>query len=173
MIIVQVAGRLGTDVETRVTPDGTKVSTLRLATNIRRGNRDETVWWRITLWGDRWDKMLPYLTKGSALIVVGEMQKAPEIYNNRDGQPQISLEIRADIVKFSPFGRTDGGDGQQAQGNQQGGYRAPAANQAPQQHQQQQQPSGYPQPYGQMPAESTVGTANQSFGNIPEEDLPF
>lgn len=106
MIIVQVAGHLGADAETRVTPDGQKVSSLRVATNVRRSGRDETVWWRVSLWGDRWEKMLQYLTKGAGVIVIGEMQK-PEIFQNRDGQSQVSLDIRADIVKFSPFGRTD------------------------------------------------------------------
>ncbi len=170
MIIVQIAGRLGADVETRVTAEGEKVHTLRLATNIRRNGRDETVWWRVSLWGDRWNKMLPYLTKGSALIVVGEMTRAPELFQNRDGQQQVSsLEVRADIVKFSPFGRgNDQGNENQGVGQQQqAGYRAPMGNSVAA-----QQPHHPQQPYG-APVESTVGTAPLSLGGIPDEDLPF
>ncbi|MDP1835680.1 MAG: single-stranded DNA-binding protein [Chlamydiales bacterium] len=168
MIIVEIAGHLGADVETRVTPDGQKVSTLRMATNVRRGGRDETVWWRVTLWGDRWDKMLQYLTKGTGLIIIGEMQK-PEIFQNRDGQSQISLDIRADIVKFSPFGRTDraGGEGQQ---QQQGSRQQGSFGGAPQQQQQSNQQVN---PYGRPPAETTAGMGSQSFGEVPDEDLPF
>ncbi len=112
MIIVQLAGRLGRDAETRFTPSGQKVTNLTLATNVRKGGKDETVWWRVTIWGDRYDKMLPYFKKGSALIVVGEMSK-PEIWTDKEGRPQVSLEITADIVRFSPFGNPDQRTGEQ------------------------------------------------------------
>lgn len=104
MNFIQIAGHLGADVETRFTPSGQKVTTLRVATNSRRNGKEETIWWRVTLWGDRFDKMLPYLKKGTAIIVVGEIQK-PEIYTDKMGQPQISLDITAEFIRFSPFGK--------------------------------------------------------------------
>lgn len=128
MSIIHIAGHLGADPETRVTPNGLKVTTLRVATNIRRGGKDETVWFRVTIWGDRYDKMLPYLKKGSAVMIVGRLDK-PEIYNDKEGRPQVSLNITADIVEFPPFGRPDGksgGEGGSSYGSspqsQQGGY---------------------------------------------------
>lgn len=106
MSTIHIAGHLGADPETRVTPSGQKVTTLRVATNIRRGGKDETVWFRVTMWGDRWDKMLPYLKKGSAVMVVGRLDK-PEIYNDKEGRPQVSLNVTAEMVEFPPFGRPD------------------------------------------------------------------
>lgn len=106
MQIIQIAGRLGRDVETRFTPSGQKVSTMTVAVNIRKAGKEETVWWRVTLWGDRFDKLMPYLTKGHAVIVVGEVGK-PEIWTDKDGRPQVSLEITGEIVRFSPFGNPD------------------------------------------------------------------
>jgi single-strand DNA-binding protein len=106
MIIVQIAGRLGRDAETRFTPSGQKVTTLTVATNVRKGGKDETVWWRVTIWGERYDKMMPYLKKGSAVVVVGEMNK-PEIWTDKEGRPQVSLELTAEIVRFSPFGNSE------------------------------------------------------------------
>lgn len=106
MIIVQVAGRLGKDAETRFTASGQKVTTLTLATNTRKGGKEETVWWRVTLWGDRFDKMVPHLKKGSALVAIGEMHK-PEIWTDREGRPQVSNEMTADILRFNPFGTSD------------------------------------------------------------------
>lgn len=106
MILVEVAGFLGADPEERFTANGKRVVSLRVAARVRQGGQDETVWWRVNLWGDRFDKMLPYLKKGSAVIVVGEMAK-PETYTAKDGSTQISLTLNAEIVKFSPFGRTD------------------------------------------------------------------
>ncbi len=106
MNVIEIAGRLGADPETRFTPSGQKVTTFRVATNSRRKGQDETTWWRITIWGDRFDRMMQYLKKGSAVIVYGTLQK-PEIWTNRDGEPQVSLEITAEMIKFSPFGRAD------------------------------------------------------------------
>ncbi len=101
---LQIAGHLGANPEERHTASGQKVITLRLATHSRKGGQDTTLWWRVTIWGDRFDKMIPYLKKGSPLIVIGEMTK-PEIYTDKEGKPQISLDIVADILRFSPFGR--------------------------------------------------------------------
>lgn len=103
MIVVQIAGRLGKDADSRFTTSGQKVTTMTVATNIRKAGKDETVWWRVTIWGDRYDKMMPYLKKGSAIIVVGEMNM-PNIWTDKEGRPQVNLELTAEIVRFSPFG---------------------------------------------------------------------
>jgi len=118
MIIIEIAGHLGADPEVRFTPGGQKVTTLRVATNTRKSGKDETVWWRVTIWGERFDKMMPYIKKGSALIVIGEMGK-PEIYTDKEGRPQVSLDLTAEMIRFSPFGKTERG-GQE--GSSQTGY---------------------------------------------------
>jgi single-strand DNA-binding protein len=110
MNILQVAGHLGADAETRFTQGGQKVTTLRIATNSKKQGKDETTWWRATIWGDRFDKMLPYLKKGASVIVMGELSK-PAIYNDKEGNPQVSLDITVDIIKFSPFGRSSSSEG--------------------------------------------------------------
>lgn len=117
MNFMQVAGHLGADPEERFTPSGQKVITLRLATQSRKAGKDETIWWKATIWGDRFDKMIPYLKKGSPLIVMGEMNK-PTIYNGKDGSPQISLEIVVSDMRFSPFGRSEKPAGQEGKGAQ-------------------------------------------------------
>lgn len=104
MNFIQIMGHLGADPETRFTPSGQKVTNLRVATNVRKGGKEETVWYKITIWGDRFDKMISYLKKGSAIIVVGELGK-PEIYQDREGRPQVSLEVTAEFIRFSPFGK--------------------------------------------------------------------
>lgn len=106
MNIITIAGRLGTDPEVRFTSNGQKVTTLRVATNSRKGNKDETIWWRVTVWGDHFDKMMSFLKKGSAVVIVGELSK-PEIFTDREGKSQISMNITASNIMFSPFGKTD------------------------------------------------------------------
>lgn len=104
MNLLTIAGNLGSDPEVRFTSSGQKVTTIRVAARSRRSGKDETIWWRVTIWGEHLDKMISFLKKGSSVIVVGEMSK-PEIFNDRDGQPQVSLNLTASNVMFSPFGR--------------------------------------------------------------------
>lgn len=116
MNFIFIAGHLGADPETRFTPSGQKVISIRLAVNVRKGGKEETIWYRVTIWGDRFEKMMPYLKKGSGILVSGELGK-PEIYTDRDGKQQISMEVTAENIRFSPFGRTEKGkeEGQQTQ----------------------------------------------------------
>ncbi len=107
MNFIHIAGHLGKDPETRFTQTGTKVTTLTVATNSRKGGQDVTIWWKVTIWGDQFEKMLPHMKKGSAVLVFGEMQK-PEIFTDREGKPQVSLDIRAVQIQFSPFGKPGG-----------------------------------------------------------------
>jgi single-strand DNA-binding protein len=170
MNILQIAGHLGADPETRFTPSGQKVTTLRVATNVRKGGKDETVWFRVTIWGDRFDKMLTYLKKGSAIIAVGELGK-PEIYTDKEGRPQISLEMTAEFIRFSPFGKTERSGQEQQQSVQ--------ANQGQQPYQGAGSPSFGEQSYGTQ----AQGSQNaRGYGNSQqnlqeefsdEERLPF
>lgn len=110
MNFTQIAGHLGADPETRFTQSGKKVTTLRVATRSRKGGQDITIWWRVTIWDEQFKNMMPYLKKGSAVFVFGEMHE-PEIYTNRDGKSQVSLEMTAVMLQFSPFGKPGGSPG--------------------------------------------------------------
>jgi len=105
---LMIAGHLGADPEVRFTSSGQKVTTLRVAARVRRGGKDETIWWRVSVWGEQFDKMIPYFKKGSPIMVFGELNK-PEIFTDRDGKPQISMSMTALNLSFSPFGRPDSG----------------------------------------------------------------
>ena len=109
MNFLHIAGHLGADPEIRFTSSGQKVTTLRVATRARKSgnnNDDNTIWWRVTVWGEQFDKMITYLKKGSAIMVIGEMNK-PEIFKDREGNAQISLTMTASNLMFSPFGKSD------------------------------------------------------------------
>ena len=104
---ITIAGHLGADPEVRFTSSGQKVTTLRVAARARRSGKDETIWWKVTIWGEQFDKIIPYFKKGSPIIVVGELNK-PEIFTDREGRPQVSMSITANNILFSPFGRPEG-----------------------------------------------------------------
>lgn len=114
MNFIHIAGHLGADPETRFTQSGKKVTTLRVATNSRKGGQDVTIWWRVTIWDEQFKNIMPYLKKGSAVMVFGEVQK-PEIFTDREGKPQISLDLTAIQIQFSPFGKPGGANPQAGQ----------------------------------------------------------
>lgn len=103
MNFVEIAGNLGADPEERFTPTGKRVVSLRVATKSRHKGKEVTIWWRVNIWSDRFDKMLPYLKKGSPIIILGELG-VPEVYTDKEGKPQVALTITAEIVRFNPFG---------------------------------------------------------------------
>jgi single-strand DNA-binding protein len=131
-----IAGHLGADPEVRFTSSGKKVTSLRVATRVRKGGKDDTIWWTVSVWGETFDKMIPYFKKGSPIIVVGDLNK-PEIFTDREGKPQVSMSLTAVSLMFSPFGRPD------AQGAHTGGSEV-TAGAAPQAEPQVVQGQGKP-----------------------------
>ena len=111
---ITIAGHLGADPEVRFTSTGKKVTTLRVATRTRKGAQDDTIWWKVTIWGEQFDKMIPYFKKGSPIIATGELNK-PEIFTDRDGKPQISMSLTAHHLSFSPFGKPDSSSSHQSE----------------------------------------------------------
>lgn len=99
-----IAGHLGSDPEVRFTSSGQKVTTMRVGA---RGRKGESIWWRVSVWGEQFDKMIAYLKKGSPIMIFGEISK-PDIYTDKEGKAQTSLHITATNLLFSPFGRPDG-----------------------------------------------------------------
>lgn len=158
MNLIHIAGHLGADPETRFTSSGKKVTTLRVATRTRVKGNDDTIWWRVTIWDDRFDKMLPHLKKGSGVIVVGELHK-PEMFNDREGKPQISMEITASYLQFSPFGKPSDGN-RNAPG-------ASASQESPY-----PQAGGAPNPYMSGPPQAQP-YMNGKMGETIDDEVPF
>lgn len=139
---ITIAGHLGADPEVRFTSSGKKVTTLRVAARARRSGKDETIWWKVSVWGEEFDKIMPYFKKGSPIIVVGELSK-PEIFTDREGRPQVSMNITAQNIMFSPFGRPDSpGSGDAATSHGQ----APHHEMAHAAHEMSSQGNGKPEP---------------------------
>lgn len=105
MTFTQIAGHIGKDAETRFTQDGKKVTSFSVATNKRKAGQEVTIWYRVTIWGDQFDNMIPYLKKGSAVIVIGDFEA--RLYTDKDNKPQISYELTARMINFSPFGKSE------------------------------------------------------------------
>ncbi len=116
---VILVGNLGRDPEMRYTPSGQAVTNLNVATNRKYTNSngesvEETVWFRVAVWGRQAEACHQYLRKGRQVLVEGRLQSDengnPRIWNRQDGTPAASFEVNAQTVRFLG-GRDDtGGD---------------------------------------------------------------
>lgn len=106
---VTLIGNLGRDPEMRYTPNGNAVTTFAVATSRKwtdsEGNpKEETLWWRVSVWGKQAETCNQYLVKGSKVYVEGEMigdeKGGPRVFQRKDGTPGASFEVRANLVKF-------------------------------------------------------------------------
>ena len=100
---VILIGNLGSDPEMRFTPNGNPVTSFRLATNRRYTtsageSKEETDWFRITVWGKQAEQCNEFLAKGRQVYVEGRLHARN--WEGKDGQTRTSLEVTANQVLF-------------------------------------------------------------------------
>jgi single-strand DNA-binding protein len=116
-----LVGNLGGDPEMRYLPSGQAVTNFSLATN-RRWNdpqtgqqRDETVWWRVSVFGPQAEACNQYLQKGRQALVEGRVRPDergnPRIWTGQDGTARASFEVTAERVQFLGGRAETGGPG--------------------------------------------------------------
>lgn len=71
MNIAILKGRLGSDPDLRYTAKGTAVAKFSLATDERWGDREETEWHYLVVWGKLAEICSKYLFKGQEAVFVG------------------------------------------------------------------------------------------------------
>lgn len=100
---IAVVGYLGRDPEMRYLPDSTPVCNFSVATTEKKKDmtgtlKENTIWFRIVIFGRSAEASNEYLSKGSQVYVSGRL--SVNEYTSRDGENKLSLEIRADDVQF-------------------------------------------------------------------------
>lgn len=113
-----IVGNLGNDPELRYTPSGQAVTNLSVATNRRwtdnsGQSQEETVWFRVSVWGKQAETCNQYLSKGRQVLCEGRLTVdretgGPRVWQAQDGSYRASYEMTAYEVKFIG-GRGDGG----------------------------------------------------------------
>ncbi len=106
---IVLVGNLGRDPEMRYTPNGTPVTSFSVATSRKYTTSDgqskeETLWFRISVWGKQAETCNQYLSKGRSVLVegtlVGDETGGPRVWTGQDGKPRASFEVRAQSVRF-------------------------------------------------------------------------
>ena len=91
---ITVAGTIGRDAEVRAMPNGDPVASFSVADN--QGRDKPTIWWACQLFGKRSESLAPYLVKGQAVTVSGNVTERE--WTDKDGQKRKSMDIRVQDV---------------------------------------------------------------------------
>lgn len=95
--VFSFTGTVGRDAEVKSTPSGQTVLNVTVANNIGFGERQQTLWVRVALWGKRAEGQLgQYLKKGQQVFVSGELSMRE--YQAADGSAKSSLELNANVI---------------------------------------------------------------------------
>jgi single-strand DNA-binding protein len=95
--VFSFTGTVGRDAEVRFTPAGMAVLNVTVANNVGFGDKQQTLWIRVVLFGKRAEGALQnYLKKGQQVFVSGEL--AQNEYKANDGTMRMSLDLTATVI---------------------------------------------------------------------------
>ena len=105
---VLIVGNLTKDPELRYTPQGTAVTTLRIAANSPYKDRSgqlqkDTCFINAVVWAQMAEVCNQYLQKGRAVLVEGRLQSRS--WQDAEGKNRSIIEVRATRVQFLPQGQ--------------------------------------------------------------------
>lgn len=115
-------GNAGRDPEMRYLQDGRAVTSLSVASNRKwtdkatNEQKEETTWFRVSVFGNQAEAVNQYVTKGRQVLVEGRLNPdattgGPRLFTRQDGSVGTSYEVIADTVRFlGSNGNGRGGD---------------------------------------------------------------
>ena len=108
---ITVSGRTSADAEVR-NVNGNDVTEIRLAVDQGWGDKKQTNWFRVSIWGKKGSGAAPYLLKGSQITVIGELE-----IGEFNGKPQYNIRASDFTMPAKASGQQGG---QQRHSNQSG-----------------------------------------------------
>ena len=95
--VFSFTGACGNDAEVRYSPSGLAILHVNVANNIGYGDKRQTLWVRVTLFGKQAEGSLKeYLKKGTQVFVSGELSLNE--YRANDGTMKTSLQMVANVL---------------------------------------------------------------------------
>jgi single-strand DNA-binding protein len=95
---LMITGNLTKDPEKRVTPQGITVCSFTVAVNRRRGQDQETDYFRVTTWRELAESCGKFLNKGRKVCVVGSVSVST--YQTQTGETRANMDVTAQEVEF-------------------------------------------------------------------------
>ena len=95
-----IKGNLTKDIDVKTTSNGTLVGEFTVANNERVGENEVTTFIKCVMFGERVEKICPYLLKGSKVLVDGRLE-VKTVVNEQLYNTYVSLYVNElDILKF-------------------------------------------------------------------------
>jgi single-strand DNA-binding protein len=88
MISATIAGNLGADAEMSSTSKGGSVLRFRVASSVKRGDKETTTWVGCSWFGKRAEGVAKHLVKGVSVVVSGELTTT-----EKDGKTYVNLDV--------------------------------------------------------------------------------
>lgn len=140
-----IIGNLGRDPEARHMASGDMAANFAVAVtegwkDKNTGERkEETTWYRVSMFGKLAEIACQYLKKGSQVQVIGKMKERK--WTDKDGQERTTWELRGEQMTMLGSRQQDGGSGQTDHGRAKADGYAPPPQQARAPEQRQQRPA--------------------------------
>jgi len=94
---IVLTGHLGRDAEVKFLANGTPVTRLTLAVTTGIGEKKVTTWYKASAFGDRYQKIAQWMTKGRPVTIVGE--PSAREWKSDSGVSHTDIEVRvSDVV---------------------------------------------------------------------------
>lgn len=122
MNILTFTTRFGQDAETKYTPAGKPITTVRCPVDSGWGDNKHTSWLTVVLFGERGEKLCPHMRKGGKATISGELRVRE--FERNDGSKGTSVEV---IMREIELQGDAPNSGQQPQAPAQQQYTAPPA----------------------------------------------
>ncbi|MEO8571251.1 MAG: single-stranded DNA-binding protein [Chloroflexota bacterium] len=113
---IMIIGNLGRDPEMRYTPNGKPVTQFSVAVSHSRPDGqggwidDGTDWYRVSVFGDRAERVAEQLRKGNKVFVEGRFKTRE--FEGKDGEKRTSLDVISDnVISLERRSRDDDGGG--------------------------------------------------------------
>ena len=95
--IMTFTGHLARDAEVKYTQSGTAILSFSVGNNVGFGDKKQTLWIRVSVFGKRAEGQLKdYLKKGTNVFISGELSQNE--YKANDGTTKTSLELVANVI---------------------------------------------------------------------------
>lgn len=94
------SGRLTADAELKYVTSGSALLSFSVANSPNYKDKDITYFFRCSLWGKRAETMKDYLTKGTAVIIDGQLQINK--YTKQNGDTAYFTQVFVQDLQFAP-----------------------------------------------------------------------
>ena len=99
---LSIIGRVGKDAATKTVGNNRLATSWSVAVNVGWGEKQETLWFDCTMWGDRGEKVGAHIAKGDQIGVTGSLST-----REHDGKTYLKIDVQ-DVTLIG--GKREGGE---------------------------------------------------------------